>query len=52
MTERQKNRIRELGLHEEDFWPAVISGDDILEILAEQEFRICLLELGVNEDDL
>lgn len=29
-----------------------ISEEDILEILAEQEFRICLMELGVTEDDL
>lgn len=26
--------------------------DDITEILVEQEYRICLLELGVNENDL
>lgn len=29
-----------------------INGDDILEILADQEYRLCLLELGVTEDDL
>lgn len=29
-----------------------LTTDDITEILAEQEYRICLLELGVNENDL
>ena len=29
-----------------------LTTDDITEILAEQEYRICLLELGVDENDL
>lgn len=29
-----------------------LTTDDITEILAEQEYRICLLELGVNENDI
>lgn len=29
-----------------------LTTDEIAEILAEQEYRICLLELGVNENDL
>ena len=30
----------------------VMSEEDILEILADLEYRLCLLELGVKEDDL
>ncbi len=29
-----------------------LTTDEIAEILAEQEYRICLLELGVDENDL
>lgn len=29
-----------------------LTNDEIAEILAEQEYRICLLELGVNENDI
>lgn len=29
-----------------------LTTDDITEILAEQEYRICLLELGVDENDI
>ncbi len=29
-----------------------LTSDEIAEILAEQEYRICLLELGVDENDL
>lgn len=29
-----------------------LTTDEIAEILAEQEYRICLLELGVNENDI
>lgn len=49
MTEKLKKLMEKNGV------PAlkdIISKDDILEILAEQEYRICLIELGVTEDDL
>lgn len=49
MTEE---RLKNLGLSEYDFKPVDISTEEIIEIMAEQEFRICLLELGVTDYDL
>lgn len=52
MTEKQKERIVRLGLKESEFLPDEFGKADILEMLALQEFHICLLELEVNLNDL
>lgn len=52
MNEKQKERIARLGLKESEFLPDEFGKAEIIEMLAEQEFHICLLELGVNPDDL
>lgn len=50
------NEIVEVPEEErESRWPIPVEGltdDDIVDILADQEYRICLLELGIEEDEL
>lgn len=42
----------EMEQYRSDPVPESITMDDVLEILADQEYRICLMELGVMIDDL
>lgn len=50
------NEIVEVPEEErESRWPIPVeelTDDDIVDILADQEYRICLLELGIEEDEL
>ncbi len=50
------NQIVEVPEEErQEQWPVEVerlTDDDIVDILADQEYRLCLLELGIEEDEL
>lgn len=46
------NILQKWERHEIEEQQPELTSDEIAEILAEQEYRICLLELGVDESDL
>ena len=50
--EIEENQILQKWERHEIVEQPELTTDDITEILAEQEYRICLLELGVDESDL
>lgn len=50
MTELQKIMMDKLGLSETDFEkPEETTEEFILEVMADHEERICLMELGITE---
>lgn len=50
--EVENNQISQKWERHEIVEQPELTTDEIAEILAEQEYRICLLELGVDENDL
>lgn len=50
--EIEENQILQEWEKHEFIEQSELTTDEIAEILAEQEYRICLLELGVSENDL
>lgn len=50
MTDLQKKMMDKLGLSETDFEkPEETTEEFILEVMADHEERICLMELGITE---
>ena len=50
MTDMQKKMMDTLGLSETDFEkPEETTEEFILEVMADHEERICLMELGITE---
>ena len=50
MTENQKKMMEMLGLTEADFHkPDETTEEFILEVMADHEERICIMELGITE---
>lgn len=52
MTDNEINKLKEISKITTDKEQPELTTDEIAEILAEQEYRICLLELGVDENDI
>lgn len=52
MDKLQQKLLALAGAAEEETRPAEMGMEDFLELLADQEYRLCLMELGVTRDDL
>ena len=52
LYEIENNQILQKWERHENAEQPELTTDEIAEILAEQEYRICLLELGVDENDI